>query len=66
MAVICWKCSRSVDPLTRREVDKKNKKAWIISYCPFERCAANLDIKEAPPIKLWNSAKGFFQDETEI
>ena len=51
---ICWKCSRSIEPLTRREKDKKTKKVWNIDYCPFERCAANLDIYEAPKIKLWN------------
>jgi hypothetical protein len=59
--LICWKCNRSVEPLTRREKDKKAKKTWQISYCPFERCAANLDIREAPPVRLWNGS--FFEEE---
>ena len=61
--VVCWKCQRSVEPLSRREKDKKAKKTWLISYCPFERCNANLDIVPAPPIRLWNGS--FFQDENE-
>jgi hypothetical protein len=64
MPIICWKCSRSVEPLTRREYDKKAKKAWMIVYCPFERCAANLDLYPTVPVKLWNHDKGFFEDET--
>ncbi len=64
--IICWKCSRHIEPLERREVDKKAKKAWTITYCPYERCGANLDIASAIPIKLWNSKQGFFQDETEM
>ena len=59
-ARICWKCSRSVEPLTRMEHDKKKKK-WLIEYCPFERCAANLEILEAPRVKLWNGA--FWEDD---
>lgn len=60
MSQICWKCSRSVDPLERRERDKKAKKTWLILYCPFERCNANLDILPALPIKMFNGS--FFED----
>lgn len=62
--VICYKCSRSVIPLERREKDKRGKRAWIIAYCPYERCAANLDIYLATPIKLWTGA--YFADETDV
>jgi hypothetical protein len=62
---ICWKCSRSIEPLERKEKDKKSKKSWTILYCPFERCKANLDIYPSVNVKMWNSAKGFFEDETE-
>jgi len=61
--VICWKCKRSVEPVERREKDKKSKKMWLISSCPFERCAANLDLREVGPVRLWNSDKGYFEDE---
>ena len=64
MQQICFKCKRSIEPLERREKDKKGKKTWLITYCPFERCAANLDIVPTIPVKLWNSAQGFFEDET--
>jgi len=59
---ICWKCQRSVEPLTRTEKDKKKKK-WVIEYCPYERCSANLEILEAPRVKIWNGA--FFEDESD-
>ena len=61
--IVCWKCQRSVEPLERRERDKKAKKSWFISYCPFDRCGANLDIYPAPPIKLWNGS--FFESEDD-
>lgn len=60
--VICWKCRRSVEPLERRESDKKAKKAWLITYCPYERCNANIDIGPASAVKLWNGS--YFADET--
>ena len=60
---ICWKCKRSITPAERIETDKKAKKTWLITYCPFERCAANLDLREHT-IKLWNNDKGYFQDYT--
>lgn len=60
--VICWKCQRSVEPLERRATDKKAKKAWLITYCPFERCNANIDIVPASAVKLWNGS--YFADET--
>jgi hypothetical protein len=63
MPVICWKCQRSVEPLERREKDRKSKKTWLITYCPYERCAANLDIKDAPAIRLWNGS--FFENPDE-
>jgi hypothetical protein len=63
--VICFKCSRHIEPLTRREIDKKAKKTWLITYCPYERCNANLDIEPAIPVKIWNQKRGFFQDETD-
>ena len=62
MPIICWKCNRSVEPLERREKDKKAKKTWLITYCPFERCAANLDIVPATSIKIWNGS--YFEDDT--
>jgi hypothetical protein len=62
MPTICFKCKRSVEPLERREKDSKAKKVWLISYCPFERCAANLEITEALKIKVWNGS--FFENET--
>ena len=65
MYQVCWKCSRAIEPLNRRERDKKTKKVWNIAYCPYARCAANLDITPAMDIKVWNSAKGYFEDETE-
>lgn len=61
--VICYKCSRSIEPLERREIDRKGKKTWIISYCPYERCAANLDLRQAVPVKLWNGS--YFTDELD-
>jgi len=61
-SLICWKCKRSVEPLERREKDKKGKKIWLITYCPYERCAANLDITEAPHIKLWDGGSFFDPD----
>jgi hypothetical protein len=63
MSLICWKCRRSVEPLERREKDKKTGKRWLITYCPFERCNANLDIAPTDRIKVWNSQQGFFEDE---
>lgn len=63
MQLICFKCQRSIEPIERRERDKKTKKTWLITVCPFERCKANLDIKEAPKVKIWNSKEGFFEDE---
>ena len=63
MQQICWKCKRSIEPLERREKDKKKNKAWLITYCPFERCAANLDITDAPKVRLWNGS--FFEDPDE-
>jgi hypothetical protein len=65
MSIICWKCQRHIEPLERREVDKKARKVWVITYCPYERCGANLDIEPGKSIKLWNSKQGFFQDETD-
>lgn len=59
---ICWKCKRSVEPLERREKDKKTKKVWLILYCPFERCTANLDLIPAPAIRLWNGSSFFNPD----
>jgi hypothetical protein len=64
MSVICWKCKRSVDPLERREKDKKARKTWLITSCPYERCSANLDIVIAPPIKLWDGT--MFRDENDV
>lgn len=61
--VICYKCNRSVTPLERREKDKKAKRSWLITYCPYERCAANIDIQLTSSIKIWNGS--FFQDEHE-
>lgn len=61
--IICWKCRRSVEPLDRRETDKRSHKTWVITYCPFERCNANLDICIAPKIKLWDGK--YFIDETD-
>lgn len=63
MPRICWKCSRSIEPLTRTEKDKKTKKVWQIDYCPFERCNANLEIYDAPKIKLWNGTSFFDPNE---
>lgn len=62
MEVICWKCKRHIDPLGRREKDKKTNKVWLITYCPYDRCGANLDITPAVPLKLWNGS--YFEDET--
>ena len=59
MSVICYKCRRSVEPLERLEKDKKGK-LWTITYCPFERCGANLEI-DATAIKKWNNL-GYFED----
>ena len=61
--IICYKCKRSVEPLERREKDKRGKKTYLITYCPYERCSANLDIIPAPSIKIWNGA--YFTDETD-
>jgi len=61
MQTVCWKCQRSIEPLERREKDKKGKKIWLITFCPFERCAANLDLREVPKMKLWNGS--FFEEE---
>lgn len=61
--VICYKCNRSVKPLERRETDKRGKKTWLISYCPYERCSANLDCVLAPSVKLWNGS--YFKDESD-
>jgi len=58
--VICWKCKRSIEPLERLERDKKKSKTYKITYCPFERCNANIDIEEVT-VKLWNQ-KGYFED----
>jgi hypothetical protein len=60
---VCWKCKRSVEPLERREKDKKARKTWLISYCPFERCNTNLDIQPAPPVKLWTGS--YFAEEND-
>ena len=60
---ICFKCNRSVEPLERREKDKKARKTWLITYCPYERCNANLDIVPAPRIALWDGS--MFRDDTE-
>lgn len=62
MYQVCWKCKRSIEPLARREKDKKTNKVWLITYCPFERCAVNLDLTSAPSIKIWNQEQGFFED----
>lgn len=51
--IVCWKCKRSVEPAQRFEKDKKSKKTWIITYCPYERCLTNLDLEEMN-VKLWN------------
>lgn len=63
--IICWKCNRSIVPLERREKDKKGRKTWLITYCPNERCAANLDIVPAPDIKLWNGSSFFNPDDPD-
>lgn len=61
MSVICYKCRRSIEPLERRE--KKGRKIWTIIYCPFERCAANLDLIEAKPMRIWNGS--YFVNELD-
>jgi hypothetical protein len=65
VSIICWKCKRSVEPLERREKDKKHRKTWLITYCPFERCNANLDIQDAPAIRLWNGREFFNPDDPD-
>lgn len=60
--VICYKCNRSVTPLERREKDKKAKRTWLITYCPYKRCNANIDIQPAPAVRLWNGTN-FFSTE---
>lgn len=62
VAQICWKCSRAITPAERIETDPKSKKKWAIKYCPFERCAANLDLKPLN-VKVWNGK--VFRDEEE-
>jgi hypothetical protein len=59
---ICWKCRRSITPSQRLEKDPKTRKTWLIFACPYERCAANLDLREQT-IKLWNDTKGFFESD---
>jgi hypothetical protein len=63
MYIVCWKCHRSITPLERRERDKKARRTWLITYCPYERCGANLDIVPAPEVRLWNGS--FFEDPEE-
>lgn len=63
--IICYKCSRSVVPLERRERDKKGRKTWLITYCPYERCGANLDIQLASTIGLWNGKNFFNPDDPD-
>jgi hypothetical protein len=60
--IVCPGCKRSVQPLERIETDKKAKKTYRITYCPFERCNFNIDL-ELVDIKLWNKA-GYFEDYT--
>lgn len=59
---VCKGCNRSVVPLERLEKDKKDKKkAWLITYCPFDRCRFNIDIEPAN-VKIWNSTSSYFED----
>lgn len=51
--LICPGCERSIEPLERFEKDKKKHKTWLITYCPYPRCAFNLDIEEMS-VKVWN------------
>lgn len=62
--VICWKCRRSVEALERREKDKKARKTWLITYCPYERCNANIDLVPATPVRLWDGT--MFRDENDV
>lgn len=61
---ICPGCHRTVQPLDRIEKDKKAKKTYRITYCPYDRCNFNLDI-EPINVKLWNSKDCSFEDETD-
>lgn len=59
--VICPGCKRSVAPRQRYEKDKKHKKTWCISYCPFDRCNFNIEIDQVTT-KVWNAMGQYFED----
>lgn len=60
---MCPECDRSIEPLVRWEKDKKTKKTWMITYCPYDRCGFNLDL-EPSTVQVWNNEKCKFEDLT--
>lgn len=44
-STVCGGCALRVEPIKAFEKDPDGKRWWLITRCPRERCAYNIDIE---------------------